>query len=273
MRAVQITATAFLALVLLGALVPQSWVARNYATQFRETPDAPPSARFPLGTDAVGRDRLIRLMYGTRVSLLLAPAAALLSCVVAAALGGVAGLAGGVIDTAIFAVADLFLSLPWLFLLLMVRAALPLNVSPLTSIAITFSLLGILGWAAPARIVRAAVRDLKNSDFMFLARAQGCRPWRLFWRQLAPNLAPILLAQFWIAVPVYILTETTLGMLGLGVAEPLPSWGGLLRELEGTSFLTQPYLLAPAFVLAAVIGSLQLAIAPAPMRTFQPGTD
>src|SRR5580658_1039925 len=83
--ALRSVAMAFLAVVFLAALTPESWIARRYAAQFRETPDAPPSAKFPLGTDAVGRDRLIRLMYGTRVSLLLAPAAALLSCAAAAA--------------------------------------------------------------------------------------------------------------------------------------------------------------------------------------------
>lgn len=273
MKAARSVAIGFLMLVFLAALTPQSWISRHYATQFRDTPDAPPSAKFPLGTDAVGRDRLIRLMYGTRVSLLLAPAAALLSCIAAGALGGLAGLAGGLIDKAILAAADLFLSLPWLFLLLMVRAALPLNVSPAASVTITFLLLGALGWAAPARIVRASVRKLKTSDFMFVARAQGCRPGRLLWRHLMPNLAPILLAQFWVAVPVYILTETTLGMLGLGVAEPLPSWGGLLRELESASFLTQPYLLAPALLLAAVTGSFQFVIAPASSRTWQMRTE
>jgi len=258
MRIARGVATAILILVALAALAPASWRDSGYAQQFRAEPDAPPSAKFPLGTDAVGRDRLFRLVYGTRVSLLLAPGAALLSCVAAGLLGGLAGFAGGWMDRAIVAAADLFLSLPWLFLLLMVRACLPLNVSPAASVSITFLLLGILGWAAPARVVRAAVKKLMASEFVFLARARGCRPWRMLSRQLLPNVAPILLAQFWVAVPVYVLTEATLGMLGLGVAEPLPSLGGLLRELEGASLMTQPYLLAPAILLAAVVGSLQL---------------
>jgi ABC-type dipeptide/oligopeptide/nickel transport system permease subunit len=258
MKFVRILAIALLAVVVIVALVPGWWAANPYDTQFRATPDAPPSSGFLLGTDALGRDRWSRLIYGTRVSLLLAPAAALLSCLAAGILGGLAGLAGGFVDRVVLAAADLFLSLPWLFLLLMVRACLPLNVSPAASVGITFLLLGMLGWAAPARVVRAAVRTLKSSEFVFMARARGCRPWRLLWRQLLPNVAPILLAQFWVAVPVYILTETTLGMLGLGVAEPLPSWGGLLRELEGSYLLTQPYLLAPAILLAMVIGSFQL---------------
>ena len=259
MRAARAMAVAFLIAAGLAAAAPELWAPANYATQFREAPDAPPSARFLLGSDALGRDRFSRLLYGTRVSLSLAPAAALLSCVAAGALGGVAGLAGGWVDAAILAAADLFLSLPWLFLLLIVRACLPLNVSPAASLAITFLLLGALGWAAPARVVRAAVRGLKNSGFLFQARAAGCRPWRLLWRHLLPNVMPVLLAQFWVAVPAYILAETTLGMLGLGVAEPLPSWGGLLRELEGGGAMTQPWLLSTAILVGAVTGAFHLA--------------
>jgi len=255
---VRMGAAVFLAAIVLAAITPRFWVTASYDAQFRETPDASPSRQFPLGTDALGRDRLSRLFYGTRVSLLLAPAAAALSCAVAAALGGIAGMAGGWMDRAIVAAADLFLSLPWLFLLLMVRAGLPLNVSPAASVTITFLLLGALGWAAPARVVRAAVRELKDSDFLLQARASGCRRSRLLWRHLLPNVAPILWAQFWIAVPVYILAETTLGMLGLGVAEPLPSWGGLLRELEDGAALSHLWLLAPVLLLAAVVGSFQL---------------
>ncbi len=258
MSIVRISAIVFLAAISLAALTPELWRATSYDTQFREAPDAPPSAKFPLGTDALGRDRLARLAYGTRVSLLLAPAAAVFSCAAAALLGGLAGWAGGFAEVAIVSAADLFLSLPWLFLLLIVRAALPLNVSPIASVTITFALLGALGWAAPARVVRAAVREIKTSDFMFIAQAQGCRPWRLLSRHLIPNVTPILLAQFWIAVPVYILAETTLGMLGLGIAEPLPSWGGLLREIEGGDVTSRLWMLTPVFLLAAVTGSLQL---------------
>lgn len=248
----------FLSLVAGAAVSSNVWEKTPYDEQFRDSPDAAPSRRFPLGTDALGRDRFSRLVYGTRVSLLLAPSAALLSCVVAALLGGLAGFAGGFTERVILGTADLFLSLPWLFLLLIARACLPLNVPPVLSIAITFALLGLLGWAAPARVVRAAVRGLRNSDFVLFARAGGCTPWRLMWAHLLPNVMPVLRAQFWIAVPVYILAETTLGMLGLGVAEPLPSWGGLLRELEGGDITSRLWLLAPVLLLTAVTASLQM---------------
>jgi peptide/nickel transport system permease protein len=242
-------AICFLIVVALTALLPA-----RYEHQFRDSPNAGPSRQFPLGTDDLGRDRMSRLIYGTRVSLLLAIAAAIFSCGLAAILGGISGL--GIADKLILGAADLFLSLPWLFLLLMVRAFLPLNVSPLVSVTITFLLLGALGWAAPAKVVRAAVRKLNGSDFMLQARATGSS--RLLRKYLIPNAMPILWAQLFITIPAYVLAETTLGMLGLGVMEPLPSWGNLMRELEGQGIMRHPWLLAPVLLLAAVVGSFQV---------------
>jgi len=258
MKFARMLAALFLAIVAISALAPRLWTQESYETQIREEPDAPPSARFPLGTDALGRDRVARLLYGTRVSLSLAPAAALLSCLAAAFIGGLAGLAGGWTERLVLATTDLFLSLPWLFLLLTVRALLPLNVSPFVSAGITFLLLGLLGWPAAARIVRASIHGLRDSDFLLQARATGITPWRLISRQLIPNVMPVLLAQFWVSVPVFILAEATLGMLGLGVSEPLPSWGSMLRELQVGDLRSQPWIAAPALLLAGVVGCFQL---------------
>ncbi len=258
-RAAQAIALALLALVALASLAA-GWIAPStYAEQFRDSISAPPSARFLLGTDDLGRDRFARLLYGTRVSLLLAPAAALLSTLLAAFIGGLAGYLGGRWERYVTSGIDLFLSLPWLFLLLAARALLPLNTSPITSVAITFLLLGCLGWATPARIIRAGTRTLVNADFLTQARASGISGVRLFWRHLLPNLRPILLAQFWISVPVFILSEANLGLLGLGVSEPLPSWGSLLRELENyTAVLQNPWMLAPVVLLVVVVACLQV---------------
>lgn len=254
MKAARIFAIIFLLFVssacaLAGLLAPS-----GYARQFREEPNSPPSSQHWLGTDDVGRDRFARLLYGTRVSLLLAPAAALLSSLLAALIGGVAGLAGGRLQKLVMAGTDLFLSLPWLFLLITIRALLPLNVAPLTSVVITFALLGCLGWAAAARVVCADARSLRNSDFLLLARASGLSGWRLLSRQLLPNLMPVVYAQFWISIPMFILTEANLGMLGLGVCEPLPSWGSLLRELESySSISSKPWQFVPLVLLIAVV--------------------
>jgi len=255
----QTVAGVVLGIVVLASLAAAYITPSSYAEQFRDAISAPPSARFWLGTDELGRDRFARLLYGTRVSLLLAPAAALLSTLIAALIGGAAGYLGGRWERLLTTGVDLFLSLPWLFLLLAVRALLPLNTSPVTSVMITFLLLGCLGWAGPARIIRAGTRTLVNADYLTQASASGISRWRLFWRHLLPNLRPILLAQFWISVPLFILSEANLGLLGLGVSEPLPSWGAMLRELENYSaVLKNPWMLAPAILLVIVVSCLQL---------------
>ena len=259
MTRIRTIAAAILFSVFLCSLFAEFVAPAAYQTQFREAPNAIPNSRFLLGTDDLGRDRLSRLIYGTRISLLLAPAAALLSTMAAALTGGLAGYLGGWLEKLILAGADLFLSLPWLFLLLTVRAMLPLNASPLASVLVTFALLGLLGWAAPARIVCAGARSLRESDFLLAAQARGCRKAALFAAHIVPNLAPILYAQFWVSIPLFILSEANLGLLGLGVAEPLPSWGNLLRELENyPAVLDNPWMLAPAGLLVLVVSCFHL---------------
>lgn len=254
-------AIVFLVLVALTCALANLLAPASYAQQFRDAPDAACSRQHPLGTDDLGRDRFSRLLYGTRVSLLLAPAAALLSSFVAALVGGSAGFAGGWVESSIMSATDLFLSLPWLFLLITVRAILPLNVAPLTSVIITFALLGCLGWAGAARVVCADTRRLCDSDFMLQARASGSSGIRLLLRHLLPNLKPVLLAQFWISIPVFILSEANLSILGLGVAEPLPSWGSLLRELESFSVLSaRPWQFVPLVLLIATVSCFHVAM-------------
>jgi len=244
--------------VSLGA----AWLApAGYAHQYREAAGAPPSRAHWLGTDDIGRDRLARVLYGTRISLLLAPAAALLSTVLAALVGGLAGYLGGAWSRLAMAITDLFLALPWLFLLITVRALLPLNVSPLISVVVTFLLLGLLGWTSAARVLCSSAGSLRNSDFVRQARASGIPPARLFWIHVLPNLKPVLYAQFWISIPVFILSEANLGILGLGVAEPLPSWGSLLKELEGlVSVGAEPWKFVPLLLLIVVVTSFQLVL-------------
>lgn len=259
MKRLRLAAIVFLAAVAAACLLAGYLAPASYAYQFRDLPDAAPCARHLLGTDELGRDRFSRLLYGTRVSLLLAPAAALLSSLLAALIGGAAGFFGGLLESAVMAATDLFLSLPWLFLLITVRALLPLNVSPAVSVLITFGLLGCLGWAAAARVLCADARSLLGSDMVLQARASGSSGARLLWRHIVPNLMPVLLAQFWISIPVFILTEANLGVLGLGVAEPLPSWGSLLRELESFSaFSANPVQLVPLVLLILTVSCFHL---------------
>lgn len=254
MKTARTLAIAFLLLICAASLLAGFLAPSGYAHQFRNTPDAAPSRQHWLGTDDLGRDRFSRLLYGTRVSLLLAPAAALCASLLAAVVGGLAGFTGGWLQRVVMSSTDLFLSLPWLFLLITVRALLPLNVAPLTSVVITFALLGCLGWAAAARVICADACSLRASDFILLARASGHSRCRVLFRHLLPNLMPIVYAQFWLSIPVFILTEANLGILGLGVSEPLPSWGSLLRELESYSSISaNAWQFVPLLLFIAVV--------------------
>ena len=248
--------------LVVGVSLAANWLTpAGYAKQYREAVAAPPSHQHWLGTDDIGRDRFARLLYGTRISLLLAPAAALLSTLMAALIGGLAGYLGGIWSRAAMAVTDLFLSLPWLFLLITMRALMPLNVAPLVSVLVTFLLLGLLGWSSAARVLCSSATTLRNSGFVRQAKASGIQGSRLFWIHVLPNLKPVLHAQFWISIPVFILSEANLGILGLGVAEPLPSWGSLLKELEGmVSVGDEPWKFVPLILLIIVVTSFQLAL-------------
>src|SRR5437660_10838113 len=145
----------FLLAVALACVFAERLAPADYAPQFRDIPDASASAAHWLGTGDLGRDRFSRVLHATRLSLLLAPAAALIASFLAAVVGGTAGFVGGARERAVMSGTDLFLSLPWFFLLITVRALMPLNVSPIASVIIPFDLLGCLGWAAAARVVCA----------------------------------------------------------------------------------------------------------------------
>jgi peptide/nickel transport system permease protein len=200
--------------------------------QFRDSINAPPSRQFFLGTDDLGRDRYSRLMYATRVSVLLAPAASLLSVFCAAIAGALAALLRGPADRLLMAASDLTLSLPWLMLLVAIRAVLPLDVAPAASLALTFALLGCLGWAGPARVIRSSVLAILDSNHVLSARARGLGSVRVLARHVIPGARPVLAAQFWSSVPMFILAEANLSFLGLGVTEPASSWGTMLKEME-----------------------------------------
>ena len=257
MRTVRQIAGGLLLLLIAAAAFPRMVTQAPYDRQFREYPNAAVSRQFPLGTDELGRDRLARLLYGTRISLAGAPAAALVSVLLAAVVGGLGGFLGGWPDRCCLAVMDLMASLPWLFLLVIVRSLLPLNLSPVWSVLVTFGLIGALGWAPAARVVRAACRSLRDADLVIQARACGLSSGRILRKHVLPNVRPVLAAQFRTSVPLYILAEANLGVLGLGVEDPIPSWGNLLRSLEN-AFVPGWTAWMPLAVMVLVVSSFYL---------------
>jgi peptide/nickel transport system permease protein len=191
-----------------------------------------PARVFLLGSDALGRDQLARLLYGGRISLLAGLLAAALALGLGFVLGMLAGFYGRSVDALIMRGAELFLALPWLYLLLALRAFLPLHVPPERAFLLLVLVIGLVDWARPARLVRGVVLSARERDFVLAARGFGAGDLYLMRRHIAPQAAGVLLTQAALLVPQYVLAEVTLSFVGLGVAEPAPSWGNMLAALQ-----------------------------------------
>lgn len=213
-----------------------------------------PGRVYLFGTDEYGRDQFSRLLAGGQISLLTGWLAALLSLGLGLVLGLLAGFFGGWRDAVIMRGVDLFLALPWLYLLLAVRAFLPLALSPQVTALILAAVIGALGWARPARLVRGIVLSAKERDFVYAARGFGASSWHLLTRHCLPETYSVLAIQAAVLIPQFILAEVTLSFVGLGAAEPAASWGSLLAPLRQVSLIASSWwLAAPAFVVMAMV--------------------
>ena len=232
----------------------------TYAAQDRAQIAMGRSPEHLAGTDELGRDRAVRTATALFLGLAGAVAASALASVAAVSLGTGAAFAPPWAGRMLLYLSDLFLTLPWIFLLMMVRAALPLSMAPLQSAAITFLLLGVLGIPAFLRVHYTRTLALRRSEWLLHGRAAGLRPAQLA-RQLLPHLQPLLLTQFVLYVPACIVAEANLGTLGLGISEPLASWGSMLQSLQGDVFLSNSRLAyLPVVLLIVVLTLLELLV-------------
>ncbi|MBI1766277.1 MAG: ABC transporter permease [Acidobacteria bacterium] len=214
-----------------------------------------PARVFVLGTDGLGRDVWTRVLHGARFSLLLAAAALLLALPLALIVGLVAGFYGGWLDFGLMRLAELFLALPALYLVIALRSALPLNLEPEQVFGALVLVIGFFGWAQLARLTRGLVLALRQQEYVTAALALGASDGWIMRRHLLPQLAGFTLTQAALAAPGYILAEVTLSYLGLGLPEPLPSWGNMLGGAQNVQTLTNYWWnLAPA--VAVFITSL-----------------
>ena len=202
---------------------------------------------FLFGSDAVGRDVFSRLLIGARLSLGVALLSTLFALVIGAALGAAAGYAGGWIDSALMRLADLVIVLPAIYLVLALRGVLPIFLTPEQVFVALVTVLGLVGWPSAARGVRGIILVEGRSEYAEAARALGAGPWRLMTRHLLPAARGFLGIQATVLVPSFIIAEATLSFVGLGFAEPTPSWGAMLLDAAAVRTVADaPWLLAPA---------------------------
>jgi peptide/nickel transport system permease protein len=226
------------------------------------TPPTPPDRDHLLGTDAMGRDQLARLLWGARISLAVALFAEALALLVGLSVGATAGWLGGAADAILMRATDLVLALPAPLLALAVAAAIPepetvpgLGRLPAPSLVVVLLVLGGLGWAGIARLVRGEILRLRSEEFSRAAVAAGAGGPRVVTRHLLPNaMGPVLIAAT-LGIGGNILMEAWLSFLGVGARPPLPSWGTMVAEGQA-HFLTRPWVsLVPGLaILTAVLG-------------------
>lgn len=226
------------------------WIAPSSPTRITGDFAASPSSAHLLGTDQVGRDLLSRLIYGSRVSLSVGIGAVAIYVTIGTILGALAGYFGKWIDMLIMRVTDVFMSFPYLMVILVLVSIMGPS---LTNIILV---IGLLGWPAVARIVRGSVLSIKEMDYVMAGVALGYSTPKIIFRHILPNcLAPILVnATFGIASAIIL--EASLSFLGLGVQPPTASWGNILTEAQSLSVLAnQPWLWVPPgmLILLAVL--------------------
>jgi peptide/nickel transport system permease protein len=217
------------------------------------TSESPPSAEHWLGTDSFNQDILARLIYGTRVSLLVGLVATVVSMGLGAGVGLLSGYWGGVRDEVLMRITDVFLVIPWLALMIVFAAVLP-GGSSVTKVVIV---IGITGWSSTARIVRAQVFSLKERTFIERARAIGSGDYHIVRKHIFPNVFPLMFANGILTIALSILSESTLSFIGLGPdSSDVVTWGNMLEDADAVFAIQQGlywWVVTPGMMIVLVV--------------------
>jgi peptide/nickel transport system permease protein len=239
-----------------SARVPLVWFSGGVLARSSDEAAAP---LMLLGSDSYGRDVFSRLLFGARVSLGLALVAALGALIVGAAIGGVAGYAGGAVDDLLMRATDFVLVLPAMYVALALRAALPLVLGTRVVFFLLAAIFTVVGAPFFARGVRAIVRTERSLDYSAAAASLGASHLRVLARHLLPAARGFMAVQLTMLVPAFIVAEATLSFVGLGFPDPTASWGTMLHDASNVRvFADFPWLLSPAAAMFIVVFALNL---------------
>ncbi|MFW6382095.1 MAG: ABC transporter permease [Bacillota bacterium] len=205
---------------------------------------------FLLGSDDYGRDLFTRLLYGGRVSMFIGFVAIFISTSIGMVVGGISGYYGGWVDEILMRFAEIIMSIPGFYLLLALAAVMPIDVPSQMRFFFIISILAFRGWAGMARVIRGMVLSAKNEEYVLAARAIGASDKRIILKHVLPVTTTYVIVSATVAVPGYIILESGLSFIGLGIQEPAASWGNMLASAQSVTSITGfPWMLIPGFMI------------------------
>ena len=214
-----------------------------------------PGRVYLLGADWQGRDLASRILYGSRISLTVGLVGVAITFVLGMLVGGLAGYAGGKVDSLLMRLCEMIMLAPSFYLMLALRSSLPAELPSTQVYLLIVLILSFIGWAGFARVVRGMVLSLREKEYVLSARAAGASHWRIITRHILPNTLSYAIVSITVSIPAYILGETGLSFIGLGIQEPEASWGNLLAEAMAVSEIKfHPWVLLPGvFIFVAIM--------------------